>query len=101
MKQQGDRTDVITMKNAAAPELNLTNLVVTLCASDDVERQAWMHAIDTFQQCEVREITTVATEGPNFVKTIKDEDEEVEEQRKNADDEQILEISNSLNSIDD
>lgn len=60
-----------------------------------------MHAIDTFQNCEVRDITTVATEGPNFVKTIKDEDEEVEEQRKNADDEQILEISNSLNSIDD
>lgn len=81
--------------------MNTTNLVVTLCASDDAERQAWMHAIDTFQQCEVREITTVATEGPNFVKTIKDEDEEVEEQRNNADDEQILEISNSLNSIDD
>jgi len=43
----------------------------------------------------------VAQEGPNFVRTIKDEDEEVEEQRKNADDEQILEISNSLNAIDD
>lgn len=101
MKQQGDSTDKITMKNPAAPELNTTNLVVTLCASDDAERQAWMHAIDTFQKCEVREITTVATEGPNFVRTIKDEDEEVEEQRKNADDEQILEISNSLNAIDD
>lgn len=101
MKQQGESTDAITMKNPSAPELNTTNLVVTLCASDDSERQAWMHAIDTFQKCETREITTVATEGPNFVKTIKDEDEEVEEQRKNADDEQILEISNSLNSIDD
>jgi len=38
MTQQGDRTDQITMKNAAAPDLNRTNLVVTLCASDDVER---------------------------------------------------------------
>jgi len=48
MKQQGDSTDQITMKNPASPELNTTNLVVTLCASDDAERKAWMHAIDTF-----------------------------------------------------
>lgn len=60
-----------------------------------------MSAIDTFHTCEVKVITTVETGATNFVKTIKDEDEEVEEQRNNADDEQILEISNSLNSIDD
>lgn len=101
MKQQGDRTDNITMENPGAVELNTTNLLVTLCASDEKEREAWMNAIDTFQSCEVREITTVATENPSFTKTIKDEDEETEEQRKNADDEQILEIGNSLDSIDD
>lgn len=87
MKFQGDDTKEITMKNPAAVELNRTNLIVTLCSSDDAERQAWMHAIDTFQQCQVREVTTVASENPSFTKTIKDEDEEVEEQRKNADDE--------------
>lgn len=60
-----------------------------------------MNAIDNFHTCEVKVITTVDNQTTNFVRTIKDEDEEVEEQRNNADDEQILEISNSLNSIDD
>lgn len=93
--------DKITIKNPAAAELNTANVLVTLCASDDKERQAWMNAIDNFHTCEVKVITTVANQSTNFVKNIKDEDEEVEEQRNNADDEQIDEISNSLNSIDD
>jgi hypothetical protein len=38
-----------------------------------------MNAIDNFHTCEVKVITTVETGATNFVKTIKDEDEEVEE----------------------
>ena len=35
------------------------------------------------------------------MKTLKDEDEEFESERNNADDEQILEVSNALDGIND
>ena len=60
-----------------------------------------MTAIDEFHTCEVKPITTVASASQSFMKTIEDEDEENEVERHTADDEQIQEISNSLDSISD
>lgn len=59
IKADTDQKEKITIKDPAAVELNTLNVLVTLCASDDKERQAWMNAIDNFHTCEVKVITTV------------------------------------------
>lgn len=59
IKANTDQKEKITIKDPAAVELNTLNVLVTLCASDDKERQAWMNAIDNFHTCEVKVITTV------------------------------------------
>ena len=75
--------------------------LVTLCADSEENMNGWMDAILSFHLCEVRQITVGETNIQDFTRTIKDEDEQYDEDKTNADDEQILEITNDLGNVED
>ena len=75
--------------------------LITMCADSEANMEGWMEAIQSFHLCEVRQITVGETNIQDFTRTIKDEDEQYDEDKTNADDEQILEISNGLGVVED
>ena len=77
---------VIKNNNTIIPELpkeysdaNLPteDVWITLCATTGAERDSWAQAINEYHQCEIKPIVAV-NEGRDFMKTLKDEDEEFE-----------------------
>lgn len=80
---------------------NKHNIKLTLCATLSSVRDSWANAINTFHNCEVKSLNVVKEDNKDFMKTIKDQDEDYEQERENASDEQILEIGGSLDSIND
>ena len=75
--------------------------LMTLCADTQANMFEWIDAIENFNLCEVNKITVGENAKKDFERTIKDEDEQFEEEKTNADDEQILEIGNSLGNLED
>jgi len=53
------------------------NVWITLCATTSAERDSWTSAINEYHQCEIKPVVAV-NEGRDFLKTLKDEDEEFE-----------------------
>lgn len=76
-------------------------VLITLCSTISSGRDSWAKAINEFHNCEVKKINVIEESKDDFMKTIKDQDEDFEEERNNASDEQILEIGDSLDSIND
>ena len=81
-------------------ELPTVDVITSLCASDEYEMKSWMEAIDQFHNCEVKAVEIKKT-STDYIQKIKDEDEEVEQEKTNADDEQILEIGSTLDGVVD
>ena len=75
--------------------------LVTLCADTEASMNDWINAIVQFNQCEAKVVPVGENAKKDFQRIIKDEDEQYEEEKTNADDEQILEIGNSLGSVED
>lgn len=72
---------------ALPSEYEKHNIKLTLCATLSAVRDSWANAINTFHNCEVKKLNVLAEDNKDFMKTIKDQDEDYEQERENASDE--------------
>lgn len=79
-----------------------SNVVVSVCASDDYERDMWMQSIRDFHDCEVKEgPDSQAAVQSGSMQTQMDQDIVIEKEREAKDAEEINIIGDSLDQIDE
>lgn len=77
-----------------------SDVIVSICASGDFERDMWMQSIRDFHNCEVKEGPPEKTDSANSMKAQMDQDIVIEKEREAKDQEEIEVIGDSLDSID-
>ncbi len=77
-----------------------SDIIASICASGDFERDMWMQSIRDFHNCEVKEGPATATPTASGMQTTMDQDIVIEKEREAKDNEEINIIGDSLDQID-
>lgn len=81
-------------------DLKDSEVIVSLCSSDDFEMQKWMQSIRDFHDCQVKEGPAGDKTNPNLRVTM-DQDIIIEKEREQKDQEEIKLLDDGLDQVED